>query len=405
MEPKTIRIQDYHYDLPSEKIAKYPLEERDSSKLLIYKDKIISESKYALIDKYLPNNSLLFFNNTKVIPARLFFNTNTNKHIEIFCLEPISTDSDPYIELNKTSSSTWKCIVGGAVKWKEGLVTLKQDNLNIYAEKIEKINDVFIIKFSWEPADKTFAEVLEIAGSLPIPPYLKRSTETIDLLRYQTVYAQHSGSVAAPTAGLHFTNDLIEKIKSRPCKIKNLTLHVGAGTFKPVKSETMADHEMHQEYIDVDIQTIEDLRSSLNECIIAVGTTSLRTLESLYWIGRKLHQNPDYQSKEIAISQWEAYESKDIKITKEEALNAIINYLTKINSSHLYAKTGILIAPGYQFRLVNALVTNFHQPESTLILLIAAFVGNDWREIYRYALNHNFRFLSYGDGSLLFRNY
>jgi S-adenosylmethionine:tRNA ribosyltransferase-isomerase len=404
MEPKTIRIQDYHYDLPSEKIAKYPLEERDSSKLLIYKNEKISESLYASIDQYLPKNSLLFFNNTKVIPARLFFKTNTEKHIEIFCLEPISTLNDPYSELNQTSTSTWKCIVGGAAKWKEGTVNLIHHNLSIWAEKIEKINDVFIIKFTWEPADKTFAEVLEIAGSLPIPPYLKRSTETIDLLRYQTVYAQHAGSVAAPTAGLHFTDDLIKKIKSKPCNIKHLTLHVGAGTFKPVKSETMADHEMHQEYIDVDIQTINDLLSSLNECVIAVGTTSIRTLESLYWIGRKLYQNPDYQSKEINISQWEAYENIDITISKEEALNAIIIYLNKINSTRLYAKTGILIAPGYKFKLVNALITNFHQPESTLILLVAAFVGNNWREIYNYALNHNFRFLSYGDGSLLFRD-
>lgn len=404
MEPKNIRIHDFHYDLPNERIAKYPLEVRDSSKLLIYKDKKIAESVYSNLSSFLPEKSTLFFNNTKVIPARLFFKTNTEKHLEIFCLEPISSLSDPYSELNKTCTSTWKCIVGGAAKWKDGLVILKHNDLFVSAEKIEKINDVFVIKFTWQPTDKTFVEVLEIAGSLPIPPYLKRSTETIDLLRYQTVYAQQAGSVAAPTAGLHFTSDLIEKIKSNPCSIKHLTLHVGAGTFKPVKSETMADHEMHQEYIDVDIQTIKDLRSSLKECVIAVGTTSLRTLESLYWIGRKLHANPDYQSNEINISQWEAYENQASKISPEEALTAIINYLDKINSNHLFAKTGILIAPGYQFRLVNALITNFHQPESTLILLVAAFVGENWREIYSYALNHDFRFLSYGDGSLLFRD-
>ena len=403
MEAKKIRIQDFYYDLPTHTIAKYPLEKRDSSKLLIYKHKTISESVYSSLEQYLPNESILFFNNTKVIPARLFFKTDSDKLIEVFCLEPMSSDNDPYHELNKTTTSKWKCIVGGAAKWKDQYVTLIHSQITVKAEKIEKINDVFIIRFTWEPCDKTFSEILEIAGSIPIPPYLKRNTETIDLIRYQTIYAQNAGSVAAPTAGLHFTNSLLEKIKVKNCQIQNVTLHVGAGTFKPVKANTMAEHEMHQEYIDVDIQTIKNLLTSIHQCIIAVGTTSLRTLESLYWIGLKIYKNQNLTQQELNIEQWDAYQNNEQLITKEDALAAIINYLEKTNSNKLYAKTGILITPGYNFKIVNALITNFHQPESTLILLVAAFTGNNWREIYNYALENDFRFLSYGDGSILFR--
>jgi S-adenosylmethionine:tRNA ribosyltransferase-isomerase len=403
MEAKKIRIQDFYYDLPTDRIAKYPLEKRDSSKLLIYKHKTISESVYSSLEQYLPNESILFFNNTKVIPARLFFKTDSDKLIEVFCLEPMSSDNDPYHELNKTTTSKWKCIVGGAAKWKDQYITLIHSQITVKAEKIEKINDVFIINFTWEPSDKTFSEILEIAGSIPIPPYLKRNTETIDLIRYQTIYAQNAGSVAAPTAGLHFTNSLLEKIKVKNCQIQNVTLHVGAGTFKPVKANTMAEHEMHQEYIDVDIQTIKNLLTSIHQCIIAVGTTSLRTLESLYWIGLKIYKNQNLTQQELNIEQWDAYQNNEKLITKEDALAAIINYLEKTNSNRLYAKTGILIAPGYNFKIVNALITNFHQPESTLILLVAAFTGNNWREIYNYALENDFRFLSYGDGSIFFR--
>ncbi|MES2566800.1 MAG: S-adenosylmethionine:tRNA ribosyltransferase-isomerase [Bacteroidota bacterium] len=404
MEQKNIRIQDYYYELASEKIAKYPLEKRDLSKILIYKNKKISESAYSSLENYLPNKSLLFFNDTKVIPARLFFRTSSDKVIEIFCLEPIaSSDSDPYQELNKKTSVKWKCIIGGASKWKDDYLSLQHNEITIKAKKIEKLNDVFIVKFTWEPAEKTFSEILEIAGSIPIPPYLKRKTETIDLLRYQTVYAQKEGSVAAPTAGLHFTDLLIEKIKAKKCTVLPLTLHVGAGTFKPVKASTMVDHEMHQEYFDVDIQVIKNLLAGFHECIIAVGTTSLRTLESLYWIGLKLYKNKNLSQHELSVEQWYAYQTNEQLITKEEALTAIISYLEKTNSNRLYAKTEILIAPGYRFKIVNALVTNFHQPESTLILLVAALVGDNWRMIYNYALENNFRFLSYGDGSLLFR--
>jgi S-adenosylmethionine:tRNA ribosyltransferase-isomerase len=402
MEPQNIRIQDYCYNLPPDRIAKYPLENRDSSKLLIYKNKEISEAVYSSLDQYLPNDSVLFFNNTKVIPARLFFNTTDNKLIEIFCLEPISSNSDPYIELNKKASCQWKCIVGGAAKWKDKLATLYHNQIKLKAEKIEKVNDTFIIQFTWEPFEKTFSEILEITGTIPIPPYLKRKTETIDILRYQTIYAQNAGSVAAPTAGLHFTDSLLEKIKLKDCTIQSLTLHVGAGTFKPVKTSKMLEHQMHQEYIDVDLQTLKNLLASLNQSIIAVGTTSLRTLESLYWIGLKLHKNNNLSQTELDVEQWEPYENENQLITKKDAIQAIINYLEKTKLNSLCAKTGILIAPGYNFKIVNALITNFHQPESTLILLVAALVGQSWRTIYNYALQHNFRFLSYGDGSLLF---
>jgi len=403
MEVKNINIKNFHYDLPFERIAKYPLEKRDSSRLLIFKNKKISESTYSVIENYIPSKSVLFFNNTRVIPARIFFKNSSNKLIEVFCLEPISNSYDPYSELNKTSSSIWKCIVGGASKWKDEVLIFNEDYITIKAEKIKKIKDIFIIKFTWEPSNKTFSEILETAGSIPIPPYLKRKTETIDLLRYQTVYAKNAGSVAAPTAGLHFTDLLLEKIKNKNCLIESLTLHVGAGTFKPVKTTTMAEHEMHKEYIDIDIQSLKNLLNHSNECIVAVGTTSLRTLESLYWIGLKLHKNENITEKELNIQQWESYDNCKILITKEEALINIIKYLEKTNSERLYAKTGILIAPGYKFKIVNALITNFHQPESTLILLIAAFIGEDWRNIYNYAIENEFRFLSYGDGSLLFK--
>jgi S-adenosylmethionine:tRNA ribosyltransferase-isomerase len=402
MEPQNIRIQDYCYNLPPDRIAKYPLENRDSSKLLIYKHNDISESVYASLDQYLPSGSVLFFNNTKVIPARLFFNTTDNKIIEIFCLEPISSNSDPYIELNKKASCKWKCIVGGAAKWKDTHAALYHNQITLKAEKIEKVNDAFIIQFTWEPSEKTFSEILEITGTIPIPPYLKRKTETIDVLRYQTIYAQNAGSVAAPTAGLHFTDSLLQKIKLKDCTIQSLTLHVGAGTFKPVKTSKMLEHQMHQEYIDVDLQTLKNLLASFNQSIIAVGTTSLRTLESLYWIGLKLHKNKNLSQSELEVKQWEPYENENQLITKKDAIQAIINYLDKTKLNSLCAKTGILIAPGYNFKIVNALITNFHQPESTLILLVAALVGQSWRTIYDYALEHNFRFLSYGDGSLLF---
>ena len=400
---KHISIKDYNYDLPNERIAKYPLYERDLSKLLVYKNQRILESQYQFIDEYLPENSLLFFNNTKVIPARLFFKTSSQKDIEIFCLEPISQSTDVYSSMLKQGNSTWKCLVGGAAKWKEQLVYLNTSDLQIKAEIKERLNGTFVLEFTWEPASKSFAEILQIAGAIPIPPYLKRDTEDIDLERYQTIYAQKEGSVAAPTAGLHFTERVFEKLKNKNIVPSYITLHVGAGTFKPVKSDTMADHDMHGEYIDVSLETLESLYHHIDKTILAVGTTSMRTLESLFWIGDLISKQPDINQQELHIDQWYPYSNAYIRLTAKEIIFNIIDYLKKNQLKTLFAKTSILIAPGYQFKIVNALVTNFHQPESSLILLVAAFIGEDWRKVYQYALDHDFRFLSYGDGSLLFR--
>jgi S-adenosylmethionine:tRNA ribosyltransferase-isomerase len=301
------------------------------------------------------------------------------------------------------SSAQWQCLVGGAAKWKEQFVFLNSDELQIKAEIKERLSGTFILEFTWEPADKTFAEVLQIAGAIPIPPYLKRATEDIDLDRYQTIYAQKEGSVAAPTAGLHFTDKVIENVNKRNITPSYVTLHVGAGTFKPVKSDTMAEHEMHGEYIDVSLSTLEYIFENIDKSITAVGTTSLRTLESLFWIGEKIAQQSNIKPHELLVDQWQPYVFSSNPISTKEAIKHIIDFLNLNQLKTLYAKTSILIVPGYQFKIVNALVTNFHQPESTLILLIAAFIGEDWRKVYQYALEHDFRFLSYGDGSLLFR--
>ncbi len=403
MQQKQVSIKDYHYDLPFERIAKYPLVERDLSKLLVYKNGNCIESQYTSIADYLPNDSLLFFNNTKVIPARLFFKTSTLKDIEVFCLEPISNHANVYDSMVQQTKVRWKCLVGGVAKWKEQFVFLETEHLKIQAEIIERLQGTFILEFTWQPSDKSFAEVLQIAGAIPIPPYLKRATEAIDLERYQTIYADKEGSVAAPTAGLHFTEKVFDRLKEKNIIPTYITLHVGAGTFKPVKSDTMAEHDMHCEYIDVPLSVLEYLVSNIDKKVIAVGTTSLRTLESLYWIGEKIFQNPNILPQELSVDQWQAYESTTQSLSPQQALKCIVDYLNKHGLKTLYAKTSILIVPGYEFKIVNALVTNFHQPESTLILLVAAFIGNAWREVYQYALAHDFRFLSYGDGSLLLR--
>lgn len=403
MQQKNISIKDFHYDLPFERIAKYPLAERDLSKLLIYKNEVINQTQYQHIADYLPQNSLLFFNNTKVIPARLFFKTSTQKDIEIFCLEPFSSAANVYDSMLQQAQVRWKCLVGGAVKWKEQFVYLETANLKIKAEIIERQQGTFILQFTWEPAQKSFAEVLQIAGAIPIPPYLKRATEAIDLERYQTIYADKEGSVAAPTAGLHFTDQVFEQLKEKNITPTYITLHVGAGTFKPVKSDTMAEHDMHGEYMDVPLSTIEYLYQHIDKTITAVGTTSLRTLESLFWIGEKIAQHPNILPKDLYVDQWQPYTEVEKVISNKKSLLHIINYLKQHQLLTLYAKTSILIVPGYQFKIVDRLVTNFHQPESTLILLVAAFVGDDWRKIYQYALDNDFRFLSYGDGSLLYK--
>jgi len=411
--PKNISIHNYTYSLPEERIAKYPLEERDASKLLVYKDGLITEDKYQTIAEHIPANSLLIFNNTKVVEARLLFQKETGGVIEIFCLEPHEQYADITTAMLQKEKVLWKCLVGGASKWKAGQLLEKKiknsdQEILLQAKYIEKRTDAFIIELSWSPAQLSFAEVLHLAGAIPLPPYIKRSVEPSDHERYQTVYAQFDGSVAAPTAGLHFTESIFKKFEEKNIQKDFVTLHVGAGTFKPVKSDTMQEHDMHAEFIDVSITTIQNLAANLNNKIIAVGTTSLRTLESLYWLGVKKSTVNSQRTiaasdRTLGLLQWEAYELMDKNITAKEALESLIQWMKENQLEQLLAKTQILIAPGYQFKIVNGLITNFHQPQSTLLLLVAALIGDDWKRVYDHAMNNNFRFLSYGDGSLLWK--
>jgi S-adenosylmethionine:tRNA ribosyltransferase-isomerase len=397
MHPKDISIQDFTYHLPDEKIALHPIEQRDQSKLLVYKNGIIAEDRYFNIQDHLPENSLLVFNNTRVIKARLLFTKPTGGVIEIFLLEPYRADYTS--TLTATKNCRWKCFIGGASKWKEQELTF--GNWGLTVQIIEKLTDAYAVAFNWnDPV--SFAEILEQAGNIPLPPYIKRKAEEEDKARYQTIYAAHDGSVAAPTAGLHFTETVFKNLAAKNINSAFVTLHVGAGTFKPVKATTMLAHEMHAEWIDVDITAIQNLIANLNNTIVAVGTTSLRTIESLYWLGVKALT--DLAAQQLQITQWEVYEVLAGKenITAKEALEALINWLQKNKLSKLFTQTQILIAPGYQFKIAKAIVTNFHQPQSTLLLLVAAAVGNDWKKIYAHALENQFRFLSYGDGSLLF---
>lgn len=427
--PSNLHIEDFNYELPNEKIAKYPLEQRDQSKLLIYggtgfsggvepisgelgpkteNGVSIRESIYANIADELPQGSLLVFNDTKVVEARLLFQKPTGGVIELFCLEPADQYADITTAMLQKGSVQWKCLVGGAKKWKEGAVVLEVKGLKIQANKVEILPDCFLIEFSWDPAGISFAEVLHLAGDIPLPPYLNRETEESDKERYQTIYAKHDGSVAAPTAGLHFTEYVFAQLAQKQIQKGYVTLHVGAGTFKPVKAAQMKDHEMHAEFIDVQKSTIEQLLEHVSKGIIAVGTTSLRTLESLYWIGVKTIHNPSLATADLSVSQWEPYqhaeenaENKGKAYSAEESLTALLQWMEKNNAERIITKTQIIIAPGYTFRIIRALVTNFHQPQSTLLLLISAIVGDDWRRIYEYALTHEYRFLSYGDGSIL----
>lgn len=408
MHPKYLSIDDFTYPLPEEKIAKYPLAERDSSKLLVYRNKRIEESTYKNIEQYLPPDSLLVLNNTKVIEARLLFQKSTGALIEIFCLEPGPQYDDITIAMSQTKSVEWLCLIGGASKWKHGQILQKkiwaaETEIIVEATFLRKVNDSFAIKISWTPSSFSFAEVLHFAGAIPLPPYLKREADFEDQERYQTVYASAQGSVAAPTAGLHFTTTVLEKLQQK-VDVENITLHVGAGTFKPVKTGTMEQHEMHAEFIDVNVSTIDKIARYTNKFITAVGTTSLRTIESLYWMGVKIIVAKNNSPRDLMIYQWDPYELASENITPSEALDGLSQWMKKNKLSRLITKTQILIAPGYEMKLTNALVTNFHQPKSTLLLLVAAFVGEEWRKVYEYALNNDFRFLSYGDGCLLFRN-
>ena len=413
--PRNLSIADYTYDLPEDRIAKFPLEERDASRLLIYQNGVITEDQYRQLPSYLPADSLLVFNNTKVVEARLLFQKASGGVIEIFCLEPHEQYPDITKAMLQKGKVFWHCLVGGVSKWKPGQVLEKKiksgkRDIILEARYNEKRTGSFVIELSWSDQDLSFAELLHLAGAIPLPPYIKRAAEESDKNRYQTVYAVQDGSVAAPTAGLHFTDAIFKSLEQKKIKTAFVTLHVGAGTFKPVKANQMADHEMHAEWIDVDRGFIDTLQEQINKNIIAVGTTSLRTIESLYWIGLKLMQadqkHSGTNSKEpdlLTISQWEPYDLPNQDIPAPAALRYLSDWMDKNKMEKLVTKTQILIAPGYTFRIVKGLITNFHQPQSTLLLLVAALVGQDWKKIYNHALQNNFRFLSYGDGSLLWR--
>ena len=407
--PKTkeaIYIDDFDYDLPDERIAKYPLQQRDSSKLLLWRNGELSESRFSEIASFLPENSLLVCNNTRVIQARIVFHKTTGARIEVFCLEPL-LPSDYALSLSATGSCEWKCMVGNLKKWKEGALeqTILFDGKDVTfsAELMETEGNTHRIRFSWSDDTLSFSEILMKIGELPIPPYLHRKTEENDKKTYQTVYSKIEGSVAAPTAGLHFTPEVFDKLKSKNIETEELTLHVGAGTFQPVKSATIDTHTMHTETIAVPLETIRHIQRKLGN-IIAVGTTSVRTLESLYYLGKGPLNPPsaDGDLLNIQVSQWEPYENTN-DIPVETALQNIIDYLEKNDLDTLHAETQILIKPGFQFRIINGMITNFHQPKSTLLLLVSAFVGGNWRKIYDYALSNDFRFLSYGDSSLLLK--
>lgn len=401
--PHEIRIEDYNYNLPDERIAKYPLTKRDSSKLLVYKNNQITDSVFSGLSNYLPDDCLMVFNNTKVIQARLHFRKATGAQIEIFCLEP-HFPNDYQLNFQQTKKCSWICLVGNSKKWKDGElireVEVDNQQIVIIARRIQSLGDSHIIQFEWDAQDVTFSELLDAMGELPIPPYLNRETEEQDKQTYQTVYSKIEGSVAAPTAGLHFTPEVFQSLTNKGIKTAEVTLHVGAGTFRPVKTEHIKDHVMHSEFISVKREIIEQLLHHQGK-VIAVGTTSVRTLESLYYLGEMLNNE---ETENLQVLQWQPYEEASNKLTVAKSLSNIINYLDKHNLTTLIASTQIIIAPGYNFKIVDGIITNFHQPQSTLLLLVSAFTGGkSWEEIYKHALNNGYRFLSYGDSSLLFR--
>jgi S-adenosylmethionine:tRNA ribosyltransferase-isomerase len=408
MHPKNRSIAEFTYHLPEDRIAKYPAEERDTSKLLVFKSGEIETNIYRNIDEFLPKGALLVFNNTKVVEARLFFQKPTGAFIEIFCLEPGDQYPDITAAMQQKQKVHWKCLIGGASKWKHGMKLQKflkdgGKDLVLEASIVERLADCFVIELSWTPAQLSFTEVLHLAGEIPLPPYIHREVEEKDSTTYQTVYAKYEGSVAAPTAGLHFTEQVFKKLDAKNIKREFVTLHVGAGTFKPVKSETMDEHEMHAEFIDVTADAIQNIIGNLSNFIFAVGTTSLRTIESLYWMGVKVNTNPEIRPSELTITQWEPYEITQ-RLSAKESLTSLISWMKKNEMTRLITKTQILIAPGYKLKIAKGIITNFHQPQSTLLLLIAAIVGEKWKEIYQYAMDNEFRFLSYGDGCLLYKS-
>jgi len=404
-ELQNIFIKDYNYTLPQERIAEFPLKLRDQSRLLVYDTGAITEDRFYNLHHYLPGGSTLILNNTRVLEARIFFKKPTGAVIEIFCLEPY----DLAVEQSLASSEKvqWQCLIGGASKWKHGQVLEKEiviDNktVQLYAKYISKQGDSFVIEFSWN-SQHSFAEILHGAGAIPLPPYIKRTATEEDKERYQTIFSKPEGSVAAPTAALHFTQDVFQKLSEKRIAAEYITLHVGAGTFKPVKTETLAEHEMHKEPFTISIQTLKKIVSSKK--IIAVGTTTLRTLETIYWLGIKLING--LIKDDWNLQQWEVYDlEKSLRYSSpEESLTALIGWLEKNSKEELRCSTSLIIVPGYNFKIPHGLITNFHQPQSTLLLLVSAFIGEDWKKIYQYALDNNYRFLSYGDSSLLWRTH
>ena len=420
-EVQNISIEDYNYPLPDERIAKYPLSERDASKLLVLKNSEITSSHFKNISEFLPKDSLLIFNETKVVRARLQFTKESGAAIEIFCLEPITGNGDYQLAFSSSSPSEWRCLVGNSRRWKSDKLAMEievaktprhqestangqQPTANgqkatLYAERLEKNDNYSVVRFSWEPAELSFAEILEAAGEIPLPPYLHREAEASDRERYQTVFAKHEGSVAAPTAGLHFTNELIDRLKNEGVTFEEVTLHVGAGTFRPVSSEKIGEHEMHSETIAVRKSCIENLIKNINKTIIPVGTTSMRTIESLYWMGVMLIEE-GFEERNIHLNQWFPYKERESLPSAEESLSAILKYMEMYNMDIFHASTALMIAPSCKINIAKALITNFHQPKSTLLLLVSALIGNKWKDVYQYALDNDFRFLSYGDSCL-----
>ncbi len=405
-DPRRIPISDFYYPLPEERIAKFPLPVRDQSKLLVYKRGRISETVFHELPGLLPEGSLLVFNNTKVIQARLHFRKESGANIEVFCIEPLDP-VDYALNFQQTSRSVWLCLVGNAKKWKEEVLhramIVDGKPLVVTAARGLSFGSGYWVEFRWNNPKFTFADILEMFGELPIPPYLNRDAQESDKVTYQTVYSKIKGSVAAPTAGLHFTQQVLDALRMRGFELEEVTLHVGAGTFKPVKNKILEGHEMHTEYIFVRRGTIERLVAHGGKAI-AVGTTSVRTLESLYYIGATLMANPDATEKALQVRQWQPYGKNGepaVKVPVMDALQAVIAYLDRHGLDALHTSTQMIIAPGYEYKIVTGMVTNFHQPQSTLLLLVSAFVHGDWHKIYDYAMEHDFRFLSYGDASLL----
>lgn len=398
----SLSITSFDYNLPDSAVAKYPLPERDQSKLLVWKENNITDTRFSDLPGWLPEKSMLVFNNTRVIRARLNFAKPTGAKIEVFCLEP-THPGDYVLSFAQTISCRWKCLVGNLKRWKEEVLQLQVEvqgqSVILNAEKLGELEGGFEIRFSWEDPRFTFSELLEAAGNMPIPPYLHRESEEIDLTVYQTVYSKIKGSVAAPTAGLHFTARVLRELADRAIDCEELTLHVGAGTFQPVKSETIGEHRMHTEHFLVSKTLIDRLATHPGK-VIAVGTTSVRTLESLYWIGCKILLNPQITHDQLLVEQWEPYEDKTPEFGTKEALQAILAWMVRNSCEMLDTATRIIIVPGYRFRIISGLVTNFHQPQSTLLLLIAAILGDEWKKVYAHALDSGYRFLSYGDANL-----